>query len=118
MGYPNYDRGLNNLRDRVHSAAVANGWWEGGRNFGELLCLVHSEVSEALEEYRDGQAIDATWYHPDNPAKPEGVPSELADVVIRVLDICGYYGIDLESAVNEKLNYNATRGYRHGGKVA
>ncbi len=50
-------------------------------------------------------------------AKPEGVPSELADVVIRVLDIADLYGIDLEATIAEKVAHNATRGHRHGGKT-
>lgn len=50
--------------------------------------------------------------------KPIGIPSELADIIIRVGDIAGYYGIDLEAAVVEKMTYNETRGYRHGGKLA
>ena len=45
------------------------------------------------------------------------MPSELADVVIRIGDICGYYGIDLEVAIQEKLEYNKSRSYRHGNKV-
>lgn len=52
------------------------------------------------------------------PVKPEGVPSELADIVIRVADICGYYGIDLDAAITQKMAYNRTRPYRHGGKRA
>ena len=111
---------LNELVRIAHRDAVANGWWEGERNFGELLALVHSEVSEALEEYRKGQRIDETRLVDKGYAllKPEGIPSELADIVIRVADICGAYDIDLEWIVLEKLSYNRSRGYRHGGKRA
>jgi NTP pyrophosphatase (non-canonical NTP hydrolase) len=48
--------------------------------------------------------------------KPEGVVAELADIVIRVADLCGLYGIDLDAALEEKMAYNSTRPYRHGGK--
>ncbi|WP_239711767.1 hypothetical protein [Paenibacillus sp. 19GGS1-52] len=56
-----------------------------------------------------------TEKNPDR--KPCGIPSELADIVIRVMDACGRYGIDLEQAVTEKMAYNARRPQWHGGKV-
>ena len=46
----------------------------------------------------------------------EGVPSELADVVIRIMDICEYYGIDLEKVILEKHEYNKKREFKHGNK--
>lgn len=82
----------------------------------ERIALIHSELSEALEELRAGQPVNHTYYKYDKPTKPEGVPSEMADVVIRVLDFCGSNGIDLEAMITEKLAYNASRGYKHGGK--
>jgi hypothetical protein len=48
--------------------------------------------------------------------KPEGIPSELADIIIRVLDICGYHKIDIAAAIADKMAFNDTRDYRHGGK--
>lgn len=107
---------LNGLSQRAHDTAVKKGWYDTGeRPFAELLCLVHSEVSEALEEYRIGRKVAESYY--DDRGKPCGVPSELADIVIRVADIAGLYGIDLQNAVEEKMVYNATRPQRHGGKV-
>jgi len=113
---------LNTLRDAIHQNAVAKGWHLAGPDpmrLPALLALVHSEVSEVLEEYRDGQVI--THQHPPPGSAPEqkpvGIPSELADIIIRVLDICGLYGIDIESAVRAKMAYNQTRPHRHGGKV-
>jgi len=103
----------------VHENAKSHGWWDSGeRNFGELLMLCNSELAEAFEEYRNGHTVTETYYSKDKQGndKMEGVPSELADVVIRIMDMCGYYGIDLEKIIAEKHAYNKSRPYRHGGK--
>jgi NTP pyrophosphatase (non-canonical NTP hydrolase) len=86
--------------------------------FGDRIALIHTELSEALEAFRvvGLEGVQCNYQRLDEGKKPEGVPSELADVVIRVADLCGTYGIDLQSAVKEKLAYNRTREYRHGGK--
>lgn len=105
---------IRELQTAVHQNAVDHGWWEAPRSFGEIVALIHSELSEALEEHRAGKPMNQNYYLEGNP-KPEGVPSELADAVIRVLDACEYYGIDLEAAIREKHEYNKTRPYRHGG---
>ena len=116
MGYPSYDRySLNDYARRCHDAAKANGWTE--HTLAESLLLIHSEVSEATEEMREGHAPTETYYNAAKPGKPEGIPSELADIVIRVFHLAGKEGIDLDAIVEEKLAYNATRGYKHGGKV-
>lgn len=110
----------NDLIKDVHENAKEHGWWDGEqRSFGELIALCHSELSEALEEYRNGHAPAETYYSKDKQGndKPEGVPSELADVVIRIFDMCGYYGIDIEKIIIEKHLYNKSRPYKHGGKV-
>lgn len=68
--------------------------------------------------WKDGitaRSEDSTWT--GVTPKPEGVPSELADVVIRAADFADHYGINLAAAIEEKLAYNATRGHRHGGKA-
>lgn len=111
----------------AHKNSVAHGWWEeqatavgGGLDprlvdaaIPEKLCLIHSEVSEALEEYRN----DRPPYYIDGATrKPEGLAAELADVIIRIGDLAGALGVDLEQAVVEKMAYNAGRPHRHGGK--
>lgn len=100
-------------KNRVHQNAVEHGWWEEPREMGTLLMLIVTEVAEAMEEYRNNKAHVYTV-----DGKPEGIASELADCIIRVLDICGKYDIDIERAVEVKHAYNKTRAYKHGGKQA
>lgn len=105
---------INDWCKKVHENAKAHGWWDNQRTEGELLMLVVSEASEAFEEIRNGHKMTETYY--SDSGKMEGVPSELADIVIRVMDICQHYGIDLQSAMEEKHQYNITRPFKHGGK--
>lgn len=105
---------LNELSKEIHKNAVEHGWWDEERGFPEIVALCHSELSEALEEYRNGRMPDEVYH--GNGGKPEGIPIELADVIIRIFDYCGYAGIDIDTAVTHKHEYNKSRPYRHGGK--
>ena len=95
--------GINEVARQIHENAVDHGWWDEERCF-----------PEALEEYRNGRL--PTEVYTGNNGKPEGIPIELADVIIRVLDYCGYAGIDIDAAISQKHEYNKSRPYRHGGK--
>lgn len=112
MGY-----GIREWQHRVHTLAVANGWWDRRalcpEGIAAKLALIHSEVSEALECVRDGQ-MDTTERE---DGKPEGFPSELVDVVIRCLDLAGGMGIDLQEELERKHKFNRTRPFKHGGKT-
>ena len=110
---------IKELIQEAHKTATEKGWWDKpDRNIPELLALIHSEVSEALEAYRETGIfqLDKVWHEkPDN--KPEGFIVELADVLIRIADLCGEFDLDIESALIEKMEFNKSRPYRHGNKV-
>lgn len=118
------DYHLKHMATAVRKVNMANGWYDDSRTFGEGIALLHSEVSEMLEAYRDHGLEDVTAvyvghaaeYGDSPPLKPEGVGSEAADVLIRLLDECDRAGIDLQFEFDRKLAYNATRGHKHGGK--
>ena len=110
---------LTELAEKVHTLAINKGWYESDEiNIPEKLALIHAEISEALECYRDGDM--ETWVTGDSVGdgsrKPEGFPIEIADALIRILDLCGARGIDIQAAVDIKHAYNATRPHRHGNK--
>lgn len=108
--------GFDFMQMEVHQTAKEHGWWELEPNVPEKLMLIVSELAEALEDYRNGKDLLEVTNTPEG--KPEGFPTELADAVIRIMDLCGYLGMDLAQAIADKHNYNITRSYRHGGKLA
>jgi NTP pyrophosphatase (non-canonical NTP hydrolase) len=107
---------IKHLVDEAYSTAKSKGWHDNERSIPEMLALIHSEVSEALEEYR--QHGYEKMYHRESDGKPEGFSYEIADIIIRIADLSGHLDIDLEAALEEKMKFNTTRPYRHGNKLA
>lgn len=100
---------MNELAKEINKINEKNGWnvikpneWNDTYKIPAILALIHSEVSEALEAFRNNDV--------------ENFDEELADVIIRVLDCCGGLGIDIDKEIQKKLEKNRNRSYRHGGK--
>ena len=94
---------IKKLQKEVHRNAINKGWYDQPRNAGELISLMHSELSEGLEALRG----------PDNK---NNLGEEMADTVIRIMDACEYWGIDLEKQILDKVEKNKLRPRKHGKK--
>ncbi len=104
-----FRRGWNNVAQDAHENAVNKGFWpEEGRNDGELLALIHSEISEALEAIRAGNPPD------DKLPQFTGAEVELADAVIRIMDMALARQWRVAEAIEAKMAFNKTRAYKHG----
>jgi len=107
-----YHPSIAELQKRIHKTAVEHGWWEEDRQAPECIALMHSELSEALEAYRDGNPMS------EKIAPFSQIEEELADVIIRVLDYAEQNSFEIGKALAAKMTYNETRPFRHGGKLA
>jgi len=108
---------LKELQELVYENAKAHGFHSGEPNIWKFIGNLHSECSEAWEEVRKPDFAPTRIYYRED-GKPEGLPMELADIMIRVADTAQVLGIDLEKAIMEKMAYNRNRPFRHGNKRA
>lgn len=108
---------LNELAKEAHQIAVEHGWWDKEPTFGELVALMHSELSESLEEYRAGRPMvyfmDVNGFVVSDMSerrgeKLEGIAVELADCIIRILDWAGHEGVEMDRIFGAVKNHYPT----------
>ncbi len=130
---------INELAKEIHENNKSKGFYDDEKNIGEMLCLIHSEVSEALECDRNGKyaQIDSpefivdqntirqdldlcsntlTWESEFKSQIKDTFEDELADIMIRCMDLAAHKGIDLEFHIKAKMKYNSMRPHKHGKK--
>jgi NTP pyrophosphatase (non-canonical NTP hydrolase) len=131
---------MKKLISQAHQVAKDKGFWEQERNKPEMLMLIVSEVAEALEalrkdDYADQAVVESlshdleldrtdeefmlkaiNWKTSFEQGVKSSFEDELADVAIRLFDLCGGLNIDLEKHIEMKMKYNSMRGYKHGKK--
>ena len=119
-------QGLNELSKQLHQFQMDAGFIDGDKT--QRMMLIGSELFEAFEAFRKEDYFDAEQYKMDMESGGEWSSrafenlvkdtheDEIADLAIRLLAYCGENKIDIEFHIQEKMKYNATRGYKYGGK--
>ena len=120
---------INKLAKEIHENAKSKGFYDEPKNIGEMLCLIHSEVSEALEcdrkdKHCDYYTVSTILSYPNNEAfkkhfnesVKDTFEAELADIIIRVMDLAEHKKIDLEIFLKAVMRNNSLREYKHGKK--
>jgi len=120
---------ISELVEKAYANAKEKGFHDKEQSVGEILMLIVSELSEALEAHRSGKVLSNLEFTQINGVIVEDIFSsnnsfekyikdtfedELADVVIRVADLCGHMGIDLQRHIELKMEFNKSRERLHG----
>lgn len=110
---------LNELAKKIHANAVEKGFWDNRLSFAELIMLVVTELAEAVEADRKDN-----WCEISNPVNysndafekliKDTVQDEIADAIIRLLDLCSAYNINIGLHIEAKMRYNESRERLHG----
>ena len=118
MSYPSYVTEMPDLQYEIRAINKANGWGQDDDAYGNAtnhdivrLALITTEVTEAIEALRHGNPPS------DHLPQYPGLAEELADVIIRALDLAQIRGYHMGNVIRDKLEFNRSRGFRHGGKV-
>lgn len=124
--------GLNDASKSIFEDNKRKGFWDSPRETGTLLMLCVSELAEALEADRKDKFVEPRnmrcfesdhnekWERPSHDAFSfeanikDRFEDEIADTIIRLLDLCGARGIDIEKHINYKLEFNRRRARMHG----
>ena len=113
---------MDKLVNKCHQNSKDKGFWSGPENDNTptKIALMHSELSEMLEAHRKGNPQcdkDCVIVEDGETRRLTSMEEEAADVLIRLCDFCGRYGIDLGRVTLAKMEYNSKRPHMHGGKA-
>ena len=116
---------LNEISKQFHERAKQKGFWDDKREIGTLLMLVVSELAEALEADRKNMHSDFDTFDKMNRNEvqfnqafyaniKDSFEDEIADTFIRLFDLVGFLGIDIDRQIELKMKYNESRPHKHG----